>query len=208
MSTIASATTAARPAGAAVRRPVGSAAPERADAPRRRLQVVDAPARRRRPKLFYGVVAVMGAFLIAAAQMSLSIMTTQGTYEIAALTKEQRDLTYEKQILYDDVAGLSSPQYLAANAAALGMVINEAPSYLRLSDGAILGPSEVAMGSSSVDAIGRGAVANALITDTPLVTVPDATIDGVPVDVGETPAGGVGSTPPPLTDGLPTPSTR
>ncbi|WP_347978846.1 hypothetical protein [Microbacterium sp. ProA8] len=208
MSTIANATTAAGFSGSAVRRPVGSAAPDRADAPRRRLQVVDAPARRRRPKLFYGIVAVMGAFLIAAAQMSLSIMTTQGTYEIAALTKEQRDLTYEKQILYDDVAGLSSPQYLAANAAALGMVINEAPSYLRLSDGAILGPSEVAMGSSSVDAIGRGAVANALITDTPLVTVPDATIDGVPVDVGEVPTGGVGDTPPPLTDGLPTPSTH
>ncbi|KAF2413672.1 hypothetical protein B1729_07940 [Microbacterium sp. B35-04] len=208
MSTIANATTAASLSGSAVRRPVGSAAPDRADAPRRRLQVVDAPARRRRPKLFYGIVAVMGAFLIAAAQMSLSIMTTQGTYELAALTKEQRDLTYEKQILYDDVAGLSSPQYLAANAAALGMVINEAPSYLRLSDGSILGPSEVAMGSSSVDAIGRGAVANALITDTPLVTVPDATIDGVPVDVGETPDGGVGNTPPPLTDGLPTPSTH
>ena len=207
MSTIANATMAGF-SGSAVRRPVGSAAPDRADAPRRRLQVVDAPARRRRPKLFYGIVAVMGAFLIAGAQMSLSIMTTQGTYEIAALTKEQRDLTYEKQILYDDVAGLSSPQYLAANAAALGMVINEAPSYLRLSDGAILGPSEVAMGSSSVDAIGRGAVANALITDTPLVTVPDATIDGVPVDVGEVPTGGVGDTPPPLTDGLPTPSTH
>ncbi|HKP05917.1 MAG TPA: hypothetical protein VJU58_01565 [Microbacterium sp.] len=183
-------------------------APERTDAPRRRLRVLDAPARRRRPKLFYGVVAVMGAFLIAAAQMSLSIMTTQGTYEIAALTKEQRDLTYEKQILYDDVAGLSSPQYLAANAAALGMVINEAPSYLRLSDGAILGPSEVAMGTSSVDAIGRGSVPNALITNTPLVTVPDATIDGLPVEVAETPDGGVGNTPPPLTDGLPTPRTH
>jgi len=200
MSTIANATTSAR-LGRAV-------APERTDAPRRRLRVLDVPARRRRPKLFYGIVAVLGAFLIGAAQMSLSIMTTQGTYEIAALTKEQRDLTYEKQILYDDVAGLSSPQYLAANAAALGMVINEAPSYLRLSDGAILGPSEVAMGTSSVDAIGRGSVPNALITNTPLVTVPDATIAGLPVEVAETPDGGVGNTPPPLTDGLPTPSTH
>ena len=200
MSTIANATTSAR-LGRAV-------APERTDAPRRRLRLLDVPARRRRPKLFYGIVAVLGAFLIGAAQMSLSIMTTQGTYEIAALTKEQRDLTYEKQILYDDVAGLSSPQYLAANAAALGMVINEAPSYLRLSDGAILGPSEVAMGTSSVDAIGRGSVPNALITNTPLVTVPDATIAGLPVEVAETPDGGVGNTPPPLTDGLPTPSTH
>jgi hypothetical protein len=188
--------------------PRRSAAPDRADAPRRRLRIVDAPARRRRPKLLYGIVAVAGAFLIAGAQMSLSLMTTQGTYELSSLAKEQRDLTYQKQILYDDVAGLSSPQYLAANASALGMVINEAPSYLRLSDGAILGPSEVAMGASSVDAIGRGPVANALITDTPLVTAPDATIGGLPVQVADPVDGGVGNTPPPITDGLPTPSTH
>lgn len=184
--------------------------PARSGAPDRRLRLVETPARRRRPKLLYGIVAVLGAFLIAGAQMVLSIMTTQGSYELAELTQEQRALTYQKQILYDDVAGLSSPQYLAANAAALGMVIDESPSYLRLSDGAILGASQVALGSSSVDAIGRGAVPNALIADTPLVTVPDATIDGLPVEVVETPAvdGGVSNTPPPLTDGLPTPSTH
>lgn len=193
---------------AAFARTRGAVAPDRVSDPRRGLRVVEAPARRRRPKLLYGVIAVLGAFLIAGAQMALSIMTTQGTYEIAALTSQQRDLTYEKQILYDDVAGLSSPQYLAANAAALGMVINEAPSYLRLSDGAILGPSEVAMGASSVDAIGRGAVPNALITDTPLVTVPDATIDGVPVQTAGPGDAGVGNTPPPITEGLPVPSTH
>lgn len=187
----------------------GTTAPERADAPRRRLRLVETPARRRRPRLLYGVVAVLGAFLIAGAQMALSIMTTQGTYEIAALASQQRDLTYQKQILYDDVAGLSSPQYLAANAAALGMVIDESPSYLRLSDGALLGASEVALGSSSVDAIGRGAVPNALLSDTPLVTVPGATLDGVPVTTPEAPVdGGVSNTPPPVTDGLPTPSTH
>ncbi|MCH6229817.1 hypothetical protein MK786_03595 [Microbacterium sp. CFH 31415] len=186
--------------------------PERGGRPDRRLRVVEAPARRRRPKLLYGVVAVLGAFLIAGAQMVLSIMTTQSSYELSTLTQQQRDLTYEKQILYDDVAGLSSPQYLAANAAALGMVIDESPSYLRLSDGALLGAGEISLGSSSVDAIGRGAVPNALITDTPLVTEPDATIGGkpvVPVDAGTGAGdGGVGNTPPPVTDGLPTPSTH
>ena len=60
-----------------------------------------------------------------------------------------------------------------------------------------------------IDAIGRGAVPNALLTDTPLVTVPDATIDGMPVEVAETSTdGGVSNTPPPITDGLPTPSTH
>jgi hypothetical protein len=189
--------------------PRGALAPERRDAPNRRLRVVETPARRRRPKLVYGVVAVVGAFLIAAAQMGLSIMTTQGSYELSALAKEQRELTYQKQMLYDDVAGLSSPQYLAANASALGMVIDESPSYLRLSDGAILGSSQAALGSSSVDALGRAAVPNALIADTPLVTEPDATIAGPPAPVEEaTVDGGVSNTPPPITDGLPTPSTH
>ena len=207
MSPIANAAAAPVLTGTAAPR-LGAPAPERTDAPHRRLRVVEAPSRRRRPKLFYGVVAVLGAFLIAAAQMALSIMTTQGTYELAALTQEQRDLTYQKQILYDDVAGLSSPQYLAANAAALGMVMDESPSYLRLSDGALLGAGEMSLGSSSVDAIGRGAVPNALITDTPLVTVPDATMDGVPVETAGPGDAGVGNTPPPITDGLPTPSTH
>lgn len=182
--------------------------PRREAAPGRRLRVVDAPARRRKPKLVYGIVAVLGAFLIGAAQMSLSILTTQTTYELSALTQQQRELTWQKQIIADDVAGLSSPQYLAANAAALGMVINESPSYLRLSDAAILGTGAAAMGTSSIDAIGRGSVANSLITTTPLVTAPGATIAGAPVEPpAESPVGG-SNTPPPITDGLPTPSTH
>lgn len=189
--------------------PAPAVAPVGADAPGRRLRVVDAPVRHRRPKLLYGVVAVLGAFLIAGAQIALSIMTTQGTYELSTLTAQQRDLTFQKQVLYDQVAGLSSPQYLAANAAALGMVIDESPSYLRLSDGALLGAGEASFGASSVNALGRGVVPNALITETPLVTDPDATIGGekapkaAPVEDA-----GVANTPPPITDGLPTPSTH
>ena len=184
-------------------------APRRQTSPRRSLRVVDAPARRRRPKLMYGIVAVFGAVAIGTAQMTLSIMATQSSYELSSLVGEQRDLTYQKQILYDDVAGLSSPQYLAANAASLGMVIDESPNYLRLSDGALLGAGQMSYGRSSVDAINRGTVPNALITDTPLVTDPDATIEGVPVEalvvIGPD---GVANTPPPITDGLPTPSTH
>ncbi|GAA2993171.1 hypothetical protein JOD63_001567 [Microbacterium terrae] len=181
-------------------------APRPTSLPSRRLRVVEAPAQGRRPRLLYGIVAVIGACLIAAAQMSLSILTTQGSYELSSLSKTQSDLTYEKQILFDEVAGLGSPQYLAANAAALGMVIDESPSYLRLSDGAVLGAEQVSFGRSSIDAIGRGSVPNALIADTPLVTAPDATIDGVPVDT--TVEDGSGNTPQPITDGLPTPSTH
>jgi hypothetical protein len=179
--------------------------PARRSASDRRLRVVEEPSRRRRPKLIYGVVALAGALAIGTAQ----ILTTQSSYELSTLTQEARQLTWQKQILYDDVAGLSSPQYLAANASALGMVIEEAPSYLRLSDGALLGAGQAALGASSVDAIGRATVPNALITDTPLVTAPAATIEGAPVDTDVALTdGGVANTPPPITDGLPTPSTH
>lgn len=173
------------------------------------LRVVDTPVARRRPRLMYGVVALGGAIAIAACQMTLSIMTTQTSYEIAALNQEQRELSWQSQILYDEVAGLSSPQYLAANAAALGMVINESPSYLRLSDGAILGTSAYAEDSSAVDAIGRAAVSNKLIADTPLITVPAATLDGLPLPaLDPTIVEGDSQTPPMIADGLPTPTTH
>ncbi|MET0735858.1 MAG: hypothetical protein ABWY55_09485 [Microbacterium sp.] len=197
--------------------PLASSAPavapvRRERNPLRRLRLVPRQTRRRRPKFVYGVVAVLAAFAIGAAQMALSILTTQTSYELSALAQEQRELTWKTQILYDDVAGLSSPQYLAANAAALGMVIDESPSYLRLSDGAILGTGQAAIGASSVDAIGRGAVANSLITGTPLVTAPDATIQGLPLDTTGALTDGttdvIANTPPPITDGLPTPSTH
>lgn len=185
-------------------------APVRKEAPRRRLRALERPERRRRPRIVYAVVALVGALSIGAAQMALSILTTQTSYEMSALQREQRALVWDKQILVDDIAGLSSPQYLAANASALGMVIIESPSYLRLSDGAILGVGSAAIGASTIDALGRAAVPNSLVTDTPLVTAPDATIQGVPL-VEDTVAGETGgnpNTPPPLTEGLPTPSTH
>ena len=87
-------------------------APARRADPARRFRVVEQPSRRRRPKLIYGVVALAGALAIGTAQMALSILTTQSSYELSTLTQEARQLTWQKQILYDDVAGLSSPQYL------------------------------------------------------------------------------------------------
>lgn len=187
----------------------------------RRLHVV-APARRRAPRRLFGVIAVTGALAIVLVQMGLGILTTQSSFEIASLTQQQRDLTYQKQILADDNAGLSSPQYLAANAAALGMVIDESPTYLRLSDGAVIGSDKPADAVSSVDAMGRGSVRNALIADKPLVTNPQAPV--APAAAARTdPAAAAptdpaaptdatppaeSATPPSISDGLPTPATR
>ncbi|WP_216644953.1 hypothetical protein [Microbacterium sp. SYP-A9085] len=185
-------------------------APRAVPAPSRRerpgLRAVEVPARRRRPRLLYGLVAVAGALAIVGTQMVLSVMTTQSSYELAQLTSQQRQLTWQKQILGDQVTGLSSPQYLAANAAALGMVVDESPSYLRLSDGAILGAGKPAKGTSSVDPLRRGGVANKLIAGTPLVTEPGATINGSTATKSTSATESV--TPVPVTDGLPTVRTR
>ncbi|WP_298875482.1 hypothetical protein [uncultured Microbacterium sp.] len=183
----------------------------------RRLAVVPSAARRRAPRRLFGVIAVAGALVIVLVQMGLGILTTQSSFEIAALTQQQRDLTYQKQILNDESAGLSSPQYLAANAAALGMVIDESPTYLRLSDGAVIGSGKPADTISSVDAMGRGSVRNALIAGVPLVTDPSAATTETGTAATTAPADSApdaatttteSTTPPSISDGLPTPATR
>lgn len=190
-----------RPAELPIRRP--------GERPERRLHALETPAPRRRPRLVYGIVAVAGAVLIGAAQMGLSILTTQGSYEIADLTAQQRSLDYEKQMLTDSIAGLSSPQFLAANAAALGMVTGQAPTYLRLSDNAVIGTAAGNDGLSAVNALTQAAVANALVAGKPLVSDPDATLDaGVSATDEAIAAAAETSTPPAIADGLPTPATH
>ncbi|GAA3901198.1 hypothetical protein [Microbacterium invictum] len=184
---------------------IAAPAPSPASDPRRGLRALEQPQPARRPRLLYGIIAVGGALAIAAAQMGLSILTTQGSYEVASLTSQQRELDWQRQMLADDVAGLSSPQYLAANASALGMVVGQIPNHLRLSDGAIAGTGKAAGDSSSIRALSRAAVGNELINGVPLVTDPQSSLDsGTAVDDALLNI----PTPPPITDGLPTPDTH
>ncbi|MDL9981410.1 hypothetical protein [Microbacterium candidum] len=190
-----------------------------------RLHAVAPRVRRRRPRIVYAMVAIAGVLAIGAAQMTLSILTTESTFAVSKLTQQQRTLTLQKQVLYDEVTGLSSPQFLAANASALGMVVGQPPSYLRLSDGALLGNAAPSTWVSSVDVRDRGSVPNALIANTPLVTDPaltagdrtappatDATTGAGTTDgatgTDATPPPANPATPPALTDGLPSPSTH
>lgn len=177
-----------------------------AETPARRLHAVPAGAPARRPRLMFGVIALAGALAIGGAQMGLSILTTQDSYTIRALTNEQRQVEWQKHILEESVAGLSSPQFLAANAAALGLVAAGEPNYLRLSDAATFGAGQGAPGISTVEALSKAAVPNALVGGVPLVTDPEASMDaGMAIDEAlllNSP------TPLPITDGLPTPSTH
>lgn len=179
-------------------RPLPPEAPQRA--PERRLQPVTRPAVRRKPKLAYALVALGGALAIGAAQVGLSLAITQDSFTLAGLASQQRELDLHTHALQEELTGLSSPQVLASNAAALGMVVAGSPSYLRLSDGAVFGTGAGADWTSTVDPNGSAAVGNVLVTENapPAGQAEDA-------DGGTSPAQDL---PPAITDGLPSPTTH
>lgn len=171
--------------------------------PTRRLQPLASPAPRRRPKLAYAALAVGGALLIGAAQLGISLATTQDAFVLADLTVQQRDLGLEKQALHENVVGLSSPQSLATKADRLGLVVAGSVSYLRLSDSKVLGAGNGADWSSTVNPNGATSVGNALL-------VPPAakTADQTPTPADDAQESTAPALPPTVSDGLPTPTTR
>jgi len=185
-------------------------------APQRRFHIVAPGARRQsRPRIFYALTAIAGMAAIIVAQLLLSVGISQGAYEISALQSSQVELGRTTASVSEDLVRVSSPQSLAANAEALGMVSNSNPVYLRLSDGAVLGAPSSAT-SSGGDA--ASLVPNALLGDSIVLS---------PVPTGASAAGilgaSVGLTTPNTTSvappiavssapvvpaGLPSPSTR
>jgi hypothetical protein len=110
--------------------------------------------------------------LILASQLILSIWTSEGAYTVSSLQLQQRDLARVERVLSQHVEKLSSPQNLAENAAQLGMVINATPSYLRLSDGAVLGQ----LGTTAKN-VSANSVPNAVLVDLPLVSATGLMLD-------------------------------
>lgn len=178
------------------------------DAPRPERRLRPAPdVRRARPRLAYAVTALAGIAAIVIAQLLLSVAMTEGAYEIDGYKVAQTQLSREEQKLREQIDGLESPQFLAANAEALGMVPNAAPVYLRLSDSAVLGQPQAAAGAAAGAA---GLVPNSLITDVPLVTEQQAGETGAEGSAASDAATGAPVTVAPVapTDGLPTPTTH
>lgn len=180
--------------------------------PPRRLTPVTTPAVTRRPRLAYAALAVGGALAIGAAQMGISLATTQDAFVLAELNSQHHELGLQKQALHEQLVGISSPQSLAAKADAMGLVVAGSASYLRLSDGQVLGAGDGASWASTVNPNGGTKVGNALL-DPP---APPAA-DTAPVDDEAAAAETVSdiaivpaepATPPVVTDGLPTPVTR
>jgi hypothetical protein len=121
------------------------------------------------PKLRYIVVTLSGIFSILGIQLLLSIAVSGGAYEISALKGEMRKSHQELQIVAEDISALNSPGTLAGLATAMGMVADNNPAYLRLSDGVVIGEAQPAAAVSgptiyAVTAGGEGAEPPAIVT--------------------------------------------
>jgi hypothetical protein len=188
-----------------------SAAQHEAEAPRRHIEIVSSRSQRQaRPRIVYALSAVAAMATIVVAQLLLSVGISQSAYEISTLQDRQVELGRTAESVGEELVRQSSPQSLAANAAALGMVSNSNPVYLRLSDGAVLGAPHQAEGTP---AGGETLVPNSLLAGSQLVTdLPPAGAQGTGVPVGHSadapvpsPVKAVEVTP---QDGLPSPATR
>jgi hypothetical protein len=123
--------------------------------------------RRARPRIAYAIVTVSSVFAIFATQLLLSIVVSQGAYEIQGLQAEQKELLRTQQHLNETLDLLGSPQNLSASAANLGMVPGASPLFLDLNNGAVSGAP------SHIDRKGCGGscnlVANALLDGSALL---------------------------------------
>lgn len=129
--------------------------------PPRHVEIVTTRAQRKaRPKSFYAVASVAAVFTLFLAQLLLSILLSDGAYQISSLQAEQKQLSRTEQDLAEKLDLLASPQSLASRAGQLGMVVGGGtPAFLRLADGTIIGTPVAA----SATAGANGLVANALL---------------------------------------------
>ncbi len=181
---------------------------------RPRIEIVSTRSQRQmRPRVVYALSATTGVSVIIVAQLLLSVGISQGAYELSALRVNQIELGRTSDSVTEDLVRVSSPQSLAANAEALGMVSNSNPVYLRLSDSAVLGAPSSASGVAGTSA---NLVPNALLAGVPLVTQTQPSIgQGASVaaaapapDVAAAPVAAAAPVVAGLTQGLPTPTTR
>jgi hypothetical protein len=193
--------------------------PREAEPNRRHIEIVTTRVQRRaRPRVAYAIITVFGLFGILMAQLLLSIMLSDGAYQISALQVQQRSLTRSQQGLSEQLDVLNSPQNLAGRAEALGMVSNASPAFLRLSDAVVLGSPVAATAAVGgvVGASGSNLIPNSLLATLPVTaqSVPGTTatttrtnatgtaVPGAPA--ASQPIGSVAST----TGALPAPITR
>jgi hypothetical protein len=106
------------------------------------------------------VLTVLALGLVGLLVLNTSLQ--QGAFQVRDLQARAQALADHREALELQVAALREPQRVAARAAAMGMVPDHSPAFLRLSDGAVLG---------SASAVGTGSTAK-------LLTLPRAANSG------------------------------
>ena len=189
--------------------------PAEHDSHPRHIEIVSTRSQKRaRPRVIYALVAVAGLFVILMGQLLLSIWLSDGAYQISGLQQTQRDLSRDQQALGESLNVLQSPQNLAGQASALGMVMNTgSQGFLSLSGGVTRAPT-AATADTTVAADAAIYTPNALITpDISALGAAAAAAAAAAVGTGapaaSTGAGSVASTPgAPAQTVLPSPITH
>ena len=109
--------------------------------PSRTTATVARKAGRGAPRVGYAVASLLGIFAILGAQLGLSIVLSDGAYQILTLERELADRERDLDIVSEDIGHMMDPQAVASLAVSLGMVQSRETSYLRLSDRAVVGSS-------------------------------------------------------------------
>ena len=94
------------------------------------------------PRIVAASAVLAGVGCLLAAQLVLSVATADGAYRLAGLRAESAELDRQQQVRTEQLRSLAAPQRLAAKAAALGMVPDDAPAYLDARTGRVLGAAQ------------------------------------------------------------------
>ncbi|MFM6973945.1 MAG: hypothetical protein ACKOXM_02190 [Agromyces sp.] len=111
-------------------------------------------------------IATSAVDVVVLAQLLIGVALANGAYQMEALESSKAQELRNLTAVSEDLARVQSPQYIASNASAIGMISNSNAVYLRLSDGAILGVPMPARGQTLAGAN----VPNSLLAGVPLVT--------------------------------------
>jgi hypothetical protein len=160
----------------------------------RHIEVVATRGQRRaRPRTVYALIIVGGLFVLLLTQLLLSIGVSDGAYAIQSLQQQQKELDRTHQSLTEDVDRLSSPQNLARNAQALGMVASASPSFLSL-DGTIQGTPQAKDGATTA-LTADTLIGNSLLAGVPLTIDADPSKRAAAVQAATTPDEGAAADP-------------
>lgn len=110
-------------------------------------------SRARKAPFVVVVMAVLAVGLVGLILMS-TVLQAQ-SFEAAKLDRTAAQLEAKQQLIGREVDQLQSPANVARHALQLGMVPNENPTFLRLSDDKVLGEPKAAEAGNSIKSVTR-----------------------------------------------------